>query len=405
MKKKRLINIAYKGLIRNKLNTFLMMIGIVIGITALTIIVSSAVGTKKSLMNRVEKFGLDSLMLFPGSGGRKKRLDTGEIVNPITLNDIAIIKKEVKSIKSIGPFAARREIDFKYENNIYTGKLLGATSTFMDTWRWYIEQGDFLSEEDITNLNKVCVLCYDVKEALFGDKNPIGEKIYYKKNQFEVIGVLQQLGVSPGGRSSMDDRVIIPITTFMKRIVNTNELDNIKILIKDPTKMNESVEELRFFLREYRNLESGQPDDFTIRTPKEVISKAKEVSGTFNILLIFITLISLIIGGIVVANIMLISVSKRKREIGLRKSVGAQNKDILFQFLIETATITTTGGMIGIILGILGIFIMKIISQLPAFISWESIILGFIISNIVGVISGIYPALKASKLIPVEVIK
>jgi putative ABC transport system permease protein len=404
--KSKLLKIAFASISKNKLNSFFMMLGIIIGITALTIIISTGFGSREVMIERLEKFGSDTVSLFPGSGGRNTRLQTGEIVNPITVDYIEAIRQNVPNVTVIGPFAARREMDFKAGNEVFSGgKLFGITPEFSIAWNWEIETGDFISDSDMENASMVCVITTDVKDKLFGDSNPVGETLKVKNYQLEIIGVLETKGSSPGGMSSMDDKVLIPMTTFMRKIVNTDEIDQMKIKFSDPALLPVFVEDLTKFMREYRNLEPGQPDDFTIKTTVEVTQQAEEMAGTFNLFLIIITSISLLAGGIVIANIMLISINKRKFEIGLRKSIGANKKDIMWQFLFETVAITFTGGIIGIVLGVTGSILTYTITQLPIVINWETVLIGIVFSSLVGIISGLYPANKAANLMPVETLR
>ncbi|MFZ5517459.1 MAG: ABC transporter permease [Candidatus Zhuqueibacterota bacterium] len=403
MKTTRLLKIAYTGLGRNKLRTFLMMIGIVIGITALTLIISVGIGAQDRVMDRVKKFGLESIMVFAG-GGREMGQPSGGQITTLTLQDAEAIKREVSAIDEVAPFNRKGNAEIKYLDNSTTATVFGITPTWASVWDWDAETGDFISEEDMANFNRVCLLGPTVKKVLFGDENPIGQQIRIGTIQFEVKGVMQPKGTSPGG-GDMDNRVNIPLTTFMRRVANVDYIAGIKILLTSASEMEQAAENIRAILRERHSIAAGMPDDFSITTPTEVTQFAEKVAGTFNIFLALVAGISLIAGGVVVANIMLISVNERKKEIGLRKAVGAKSKDIMMQFLFEASAVTLIGGVIGIILGGGGAKILEMITGMPVSISWESVTLGVVSSSLIGIIAGLQPAKRASKLQPVEALR
>lgn len=401
MKTNRLFKIAFIGLGKNKLRTFLMMIGIVIGVTALTLIVSAGLGAQKRVMDRVKKFGLQSMMVFAGGGREMGRPVGGGPVTTFTLRDAEAIKGEVRAVDEVAPFNRKGNAEIKYMDKSHTAAVFGITPSWAYVWDWDVQSGDFISENDMDNLNRVCLLGPTVKKELFGVGNPIGQQIRIGNVQFEVKGVMQPKGSSAGG-GDMDNRVNIPLSTFMRRVANMDYILGIKVLLTSASEMEHTVENISSILRERHTIAPGMPDDFRIVTPDEVTQFAERVAGTFNIFLALVAGIALIAGGVVVANIMLISVNERKKEIGLRKAVGARSKDIKLQFLFEAAAVTLTGGIIGIILGGVGAQILQMITGIPVSVSWEGIILGVVSSSLVGIIAGMQPAGRAAKLQPVE---
>lgn len=401
MKTNRLIRIAYTSLGRNKLRTFLMMIGIVIGITALTLIISAGLGAKKRVLDRVKKFGLQSMMLFAGGGREMGQPVSGGPVTTLTLRDAEAIKREVKNVDEVAPFNRKPNAEIKYLDKSTTASIFGITPSYAYVWDWDVQSGDFISEDDMENLNRICLIGPTVNKELFGDENPIGQQIRIGNIQFEVKGVMQPKGTSPGG-GDMDNRVNIPLSTFMRRVANVDYIFGIKILLTSVKEMNQTAESISAILRERHTIAAGMPDDFRIVTPDEVTQFAEKVAGTFNIFLALVAGIALIAGGVVVANIMLISVNERTKEIGLRKAVGARSKDIKLQFLFEAAAVTLTGGIIGIILGGIGAQILQMITGIPVSVSWEGILLGVVSSSLVGIIAGMQPASRAAQLQPVE---
>lgn len=401
MKTNRLVKIAFTGLGRNKLRTFLMMIGIVIGITALTLIISVGLGARKQIMERVKKFGLESLMVFAGGGREMGHASVGQPTVTLKPEDAEVIKREVRAVGEVAPFNRKGGAEIKYLEKSTTATVFGITPAWAPVWDWDAATGDFITEEDLANFNRVCLLGPTVQKELFGDENPIGQHIRIGNIQFEVKGLMQPKGTSPGG-GDMDNRVNIPLTTFMRRVANVDHLAGIKILLKNGNEMESAVENIKAILRERHSIAPGLPDDFAITTPTEVTQFAEKVAGTFNIFLALVAGISLIAGGVGVANIMLISVNERKKEIGLRKAVGARSKDIRLQFLFEATAVTLIGGIIGIVLGGAGAYILKIITGMPVSVSWEGIALGVISSSLVGLVAGMQPASRASRLPPVE---
>lgn len=404
MKTNRLIKIAYVGLGRNKLRTFLMMIGIVIGITALTLIISAGMGAQDRVMERVKKFGFESILVSAGSGSVMGQPTGGQPTTTLKLEDAEVIKREVTTVVDIAPFNRKGGAEIKFMDKSTTTTVFGITPAWAKVWNWDVEEGDFISEEDMSNLNRVCLIGPTVKKELFGDENPIGQQIRIGNIQFEVKGIMQSKGTSPGG-GDMDNRINIPLTTLMRRVANVDYIAGVKILLTSPKEMDKTAENIKAILRERHSIAPGVPDDFAITTPTEITKFAEKIAGTFNIFLALIAGISLIAGGVVVANIMLISVNERKKEIGLRKAVGAKSKDIMMQFLFEASAVTLIGGVIGIVLGGIGAKVLEMITGMPVSISWESVALGVVSSSLVGIIAGLQPAKRASKLQPVEALR
>lgn len=404
MKTGRLIGVAFKQLGKNKLRSFLMMIGIVIGIIALTLVVSAGLGAQKRIMERVKKFGLDSLMVFSGGGREMGRPSGEQPVANLKLDDAEALREEIRGIQELAPFNRKSQAEIIFQDRSTTATVFGVTPSWAPVWDWDAREGDFITEEDMDRLARVAVLGETVKQELFGDSSPIGEFIRVGNIQFEVKGIMEIKGTSPGG-GDMDNRVSIPLTTFMRRVANVDYLAGIKVRLESHKEIDRVALEIQSLMRERHRIAPGMPDDFTVRKPDEVKEVAESVAGTFSILLIIIAGISLIAGGVVVSNIMLISVSERRKEIGLRKAVGAQRKHILIQFLLESTAVTLTGGALGIVLGVLGSRIMVMLTGTPASISWEIVVFGVFCSSLVGMIAGLQPARRASALQPTEALR
>ena len=400
MKTGRMIKIAFASLVRNKLRTFLMMIGVVIGITALTMVVAAALGAQERIIERVKQFGYDTLMVHAGGEVERGGAATGEVTT-LKIDDAEAIRAEVNSVVEVAPFNRRGRSDVVYRDKSATASLFGITPGWSAVWNWHVGAGDFITEREMEQMDRVCVIGTTVQRELFGDADPIGEVIRVGNVPFEVIGVMESRGVSAGG-GDMDNRVFIPLSTFMRRVANVDHIYGIRILLGSVRDVDAAALEISALLRERHNLPPGVPDDFTVRTPDDVQAMVEGMLGTFNLLLILVAGISLLTGGIVVANIMLISVNERRREIGLRKAVGARKKDITTQFLMEAAAVTLTGGLIGIVLGAAGALLLETMTETPATISWISVAVGVVFSVLVGILAGLQPAKRAALLQPVD---
>lgn len=404
MKQSRVLKVAFKGLGKNKLRTFLMMIGIVIGITALTLIVSAGMGAQNRIMERVKKFGLGSMMVFAG-GGREMGQPTSGLPAPsLKLEDAVALKREIRAVADVAPFNRKGQAEVKFQEKSVTTSVFGVTPSWAPVWDWDAAEGDFISEEDLTSFARVCIIGPTVQKELFGTAEAIGETIRIGNVQFEIKGIMQAKGTSPGG-GDMDNRIYIPLSTLLRRVMNVDHISGVKIRFKTAKDMSKIATDIKALLRERHQLATGVPDDFTVTTPTEVTKMAEKVAGTFNILLALIAAISLLTGGVVVANIMLISVNERRKEIGLRKAVGAKRKDIMLQFLYEATAVTLTGGVIGIVLGAIGAGILETVTQMPTAISWEIVALGIVFSSLVGVVAGLQPAKRAASLQPIEAMR
>jgi len=355
-------------------------------------------------MERVKKFGLESVIILAGAGREMGQPMSGQPVTTLVLDDAVTMKQEIKAIADVAPFTQRRQAELKFQDKSTTTAVFGVTPSWAPVWDWDAAKGDFITDEDIAGLSRVCVLGPTVSRELFGTTNPIGEQLRIGNVQFEIKGVMQVKGTGPAG-VDMDNRIYIPLSTLMRRVANIDFISAVKVRLMPSQDMDKTTASIRALLRERHKLAPGTPDDFTISTPTEVTKMAEKVVGTFNIFLALVAAISLIAGGVVVANIMLISVNERRKEIGLRKAVGAQRKDIMLQFLFEAIAVTLTGGIIGIVLGAVGAKILEAITQIPTSVSWESVLAGVAFSSLVGIIAGLQPAKKAASLQPIEALR
>jgi len=403
MKSSRIVKSAVRGLNKNKLRTFLMMIGIVVGITAVTMVVSIGLGAENRVMNRVNKFGFESMMVFAG-GGREMGGSSQQPTTTLKIRDAEAIKLQIPEVTEVAPFNRKGDGTVKYQEKSVTTRVFGVTPSWAPVWDWYAARGRFIEREDQEKMGRICVIGPTLRKELMGERDPIGEQIRIGNVPFEVVGIMEQRGTSPGG-GDMDDRVYVPLSTFLRRVANVDYIAGIKIRLDSGENFEQVTSSIKSLLRERHKLAPGEPDDFRIITPDAVKEFAGSVAGTFNIFLVLVAAISLIAGGFVIANIMLISISERRPEIGLRKAVGARNEDIRFQFLLEAVAVTLAGGAVGIVLGFTGALIFRTISGMPVSVSWEGVMIGIVFSAVVGSIAGIQPARKAARLEPIEALR
>jgi len=404
MKQAKTVKLALRAIGMNKMRAFLMMLGVIIGITTLTVIVSVGKGASAKVMKTVQNFGANAVMVFAGGG--KVMGPPDEKTNTLTLEDAQAVMQEVKGIRSMDPALIRLGRTVKYEENNTNTVIYGGTTNYGDAWEWSAESGDYFTEEDMAGMARVAVIGKTVVDDLYDKTDPIGTNIKIENVNFKVIGVLGPRGTSPMGMD-MDNRIVIPYTTASRRVFNTPYISIIRIAAADSNQVEKIENDVAALLKERHHIQSGFPEDYRVRGASSVSKMAKGMMGTLNLFLGLVSLISLVVGGIVVMNIMLISVGERVNEIGLRRAVGARKKDIRNQFLIESSLITLMGGIIGVLVGLVVAVLIPIMSKgkMPAMPSWEPFVLGFIFSVLVGILAGIHPAKKAAEMDPVVALK
>ncbi|MHB8846688.1 MAG: ABC transporter permease, partial [Nitrospirota bacterium] len=334
MKQAKTVALALRAIGMNKMRAFLMMLGVIIGITTLTVIVSVGKGASAKVMKSIQNFGANAVLIFAGGG--KVMGPPDEKVNTLTLEDSQAILQEVKGIRSMDTALIRVGRTVKYEENNTNTVIYGGTTNYGDAWEWSVESGDYFTDEDMGSMARVAVLGKTVVNELYGSTDPIGTSIRIENVNFKVIGVLSPRGTSPMGMD-MDSRIIIPYTTAARRVFNTPYVSIIRIAAVDTNQVEQIENDVTALLKERHNIQTGFPEDFRVRGASSVSKMAKGMMGTLNLFLGLVSLISLVVGGIVVMNIMLISVGERVKEIGLRRAVGARRKDIRGQFLIESS--------------------------------------------------------------------
>ncbi len=402
MKTFRLTTNAFKGLKKNKMRSFLMMLGIIIGIATLVIILSITQGANKKIMVRINNFGPNAIMVH--SGGGKERGPSSVSEANLTQKDLRDIST-IEGVEIVAPFQVKSDMPIKYQSGSTNASIMGVMPNWADAWKRGVSEGNFIQTEDVESLKRVCVIGETVKKELFPNSDPVGTELLIGKVKFRVQGILQKRGASPAG-TDFDNLILIPFSTASRRLMNQPKyIAMMRVLVDDPSHLKIISQQISQVLRRNHHLASDEEDDFKLTSSTQIVKMIKGVSSTLHIFLLLIAGLSLIVGGIVIMNIMLISVSERKKEIGLRKAVGARSKDILLQFVIESLAITLSGGILGFVIGIFGVKIIELANGTPAVVSWESLSLAFGFSFLVGIIFGVQPARKAARLDPIETLR
>ncbi len=396
------LTMAISSIFSNKLRSFLTMLGIIVGVGAVIAMIAIGQGAGAQITKRISQLGANLLMVRSGAFQRGPTRSASGSVTSLVYEDAQAIAEECPSVEKTDANFSRNAQAVYGNENTNTG-INGVTPNYPDVRNFPVEQGTFLTEEDNRLMRRVAVLGKTVVEELFGEKDPIGEYIKIKRSSFQVIGVMSEKGGS--GFRDEDDVIFIPLKTAQKRLFGVDYVSIINVKAKSEKVMDKAEAEITSILRERHRLKSGDEDDFNIMSQADILTTVQETSNTFTMLLAGIAAVSLIVGGIGIMNIMFVSVTERTREIGIRKAIGAQRRDILSQFLIEAIIVSLSGGIIGIFLGI------SVSNLMSKFGGWETVItpvsvaLSFSFALAVGLFFGFYPARKASLLNPIDALR
>jgi len=403
MRLTHIVNEGFQSLGANKIRTFFMMAGTIVGIAALTVIMAMGKGTEEKVMERVNNFGVRVIMVTVGGG--KGHSPPQEGVTTLRLEDAAAIRELVGGeTEIVSPGLMRRAMPVKAGGSQTQAVIHGIEPDWHDAWDWHNRDGDPISAEDTATMARVCVLGKTVRETLFGETDPTGSYIQIGEVRFMVKGVLESKGTSPMG-TDFDNRVLVPLTTAMRRLFNQDHISYVRVKLSDPAQLEAIGERIRALLHERHRIRPPEEDDFAIVTASDIAKTARGISGTLSILLVALAGISLVVGGIVLMNILLISVSERTREIGLRRALGATQGDIFVQFLAESLAITLLGMVLGCLIGWGASTVLGKLLKTPMLISWEPFVLAIVFSLLVGLFFGIQPARRAARLKPVEALQ
>jgi putative ABC transport system permease protein len=395
--------IALRALARNKLRAFLTMLGIIIGVGAVIAMVAIGEGAKSTIRAQIANLGTNVLIVLPGSNSQGGvRLGTGN-VNTLLDSDARAIVRELRSVAFASPVLRRPEQ--VVAGNLNWGTLAqGVAPEFQQIRDWQVADGRFLHEGDMESAAKVAVIGETVARQLFGNDNPIDAVIRIRNIPFRVVGLLAPKGQTGQG-TDQDDTLMIPYTTMQKRLMRITYVQSIVVKAVSAERVQEAQEQITLLLRQRHRISQDREDDFNIRNLSDIAEAAQTTARVMAVLLGSVASISLLVGGIGIMNIMLVSVTERTREIGIRMAVGARSRDIMLQFLVEAVVMAATGGLIGIFLGIGSSEVLKEWAQWPTLISPTIVAIAFLFSGAVGVFFGFYPAKKAANLDPIEALR
>ena len=397
--------VALEGIVANKMRAVLTMLGVIIGVGAVITMLALARGAREQTMQRIQQMGTNTLVVFSGRGmGGSNRAMGGMGSNQIlTMEDVRAIAAECPSVKAVAPEASTNA-QVKYMNQNTNTSILGTTPDYLTIRNYQIDKGQMFSEGDVNALRKVAVIGPSTAYYLFGNASPVGQKVRVQGIQFEIIGLLKSKGAS-GGFQDPDDQLMVPVSTVMRRIMGTNTVRSINVQATSMAAMNKAYSEVDALLRSRHKLAADDESAFMIRSQADIMAMAEATSEVFTVLLAGIAMVSLLVGGIGIMNIMLVSVTERTREIGIRMALGARRRDIQAQFLIEALVLSLLGGALGILAGIAGSIIMGSISQWVTSIEPSSIALSFGFAALIGIFFGYYPARQASMMKPIDALR
>jgi putative ABC transport system permease protein len=379
-----------------------MMAGTIVGIAALTVIMAMGKGTEQNVMKRVNSFGIKAIMVTAGGG--KGFSPPQEGITTLRLEDLDAVRSQVQGIELLSPGVMKRGSSIKAGNAQTQATVFAVEPDWYEAWEWQLASGEPINAEDMSTMARTCNVGTTLSRTLFGNADPIGEYVQIGATRFLVKGVLESRGTSPSG-GDMDNRLLVPLTTGMRRLLNVDYISYIRVKVKDAKDLVPIGDEIRKILHERHHITPPQEDDFAIVTAADIAKAARGISGTLSILLIALAALSLIVGGIVLMNILLISVNERVKEIGLRRALGATQRDIFVQFLSESLAVTLLGMLFGCLVGWGASLLMGMLAKAPVIVSWEPFALAAVFSLMVGLFFGIQPARRAARLKPVEALR
>lgn len=390
---------ALRGVLSNKANTFLMTLGVIVGISSLTVIVAIGEGTKAKVLDRISNlgFGPDSFSVYAGSG--RLFFARSGATTSLTLEDVDDMRA-LPTVRLVIP-RQRKRTRVIYKKEFTTTRVYGVTPEWQTSRNWNMADGAFFTDQDMDRKRRVIVLGSTPVKKLFGDTDPIGKMVRVGDVFFQVIGLLEEKGLTESGYDP-DDRSLIPLTTSISRLTHQTYLHSAKVMALNPSLVKKTMEDITEILRENHNLSPLADDDFRYVTPEGIMQWVTESAQALNRMLVLISTVSLLVGGIVIMNILLVSIRERVHEIGIRRCFGARRSDITQQFLFESIFVAILGGILGVGIGLGLSLILQRFDIIPTKITWEPFALAFVFSTFIGLVFGVQPARKAAMLSPEE---
>ena len=402
------LQMAEAALRSNRLRTALTALGVIIGVGAVVTMMAVGKGAQVRVAEQIRSLGSNLIIVMSGSitsGG--VRLGSGSLLT-ITEDDARAIQRDVPSVEAAAP-TVRGGVQAVVGNSNWSTAMQGVTPEYFQARDWGVTAGRLLTAEDVDAAGKVILLGQTVADNLFGGSDPLDQTVRIKTVPFTVVGVLARKGQSARGEDQ-DDTVVIPISTAKKKVLgvspaNARSVGGILVKVADPARIGEAELQIRELLRQRHHLQPNQDDDFALRNLSEILASQEASSRVLSLLLAAVAAVSLVVGGIGIMNIMLVSVTERTREIGLRRAVGARRRDILGQFLTEAVFVSLAGGLIGIAVGVASSYVIAYFFEWSVLVSWSAILPAFLFAAAVGIFFGYYPARKASRLNPIEALR
>lgn len=407
------VKISYRNMMGAKMRSFLTILGIVIGVASVIVIMAIGQSAQFLIIDQLKGMGSNLVGVFPGASDEKgpPAAVMGITIDTLKYEDMLAFRDE-KRVPEVDSAAAyvMGTATIDRGNTSYNASFVGTTASYIEVENAEVETGRFFTEEEERNLSRVVALGSKIAVELFNGEDPIGQKIKIKDQAYNVIGVFKERGAMAFGMSSQDDSVYVPLKTGQKLIMGINHIGFARVKVKNADLIPSAIENIEMTIRERHGIKDSSKDDFSVRDQAAAIKMIASVTDVLRYFLLAVGAMSLVVGGVGIMNIMLIAVNQRIREVGLRKAVGAKIKDILFQFILESASISFFGGVVGIIFGIAVSFIVSKAVQLfgynwPFFISSTSVLVAVAVSISIGVIFGMYPARKASQISPMEALR
>lgn len=397
-----LLGESARSLGANKTRTFFMMVGTMVGIAALVLVMSIGKGTDRKIMHKVESFGPRAIMLLAGGG--KQVGPPNLATTTLTREDERAIRRQIPGLEIVTPIAWKFRTGVRANGHQYQATLWGVEPAFHDSFHWYVASGEEISDVDVTTLARVCVIGQTIRREIFGDQDPVGQTLYVNKVRLRVKGVLRKRGRTPMG-GDFDNRVLVPVTTALRRVLNVDYLGAIRIIVRRGQSVARKVRAIQALIHARHHITPPEEDDFRLMSPDRIQKMARKTARTLQILLFSLAALSMLVGGVVLMNILLISVGERQKEIGLRRAVGATRRQIGLQFLVESLSVTLLGMLIGGALGAGLTLILGHFTRLPAVLSWQSVGISVGFALAVGTVFGVQPARKAAAASPVDALR
>jgi len=405
MKTRYMIAASFRSMRRNGLRTFFMMVGTLIGVAALTIVMALGRGTQRAVLSGIERmFSGSTILLSAGSGMMGGDPRSGGPTTTLTLDDIEAIEAAVPAVSKSDPMQMGGTLEVTFEGKASDVRVIGQSDKSEVVWNRGVTRGAYISEADMQSSARVALIGERVVADLFPDVDPIGQTMRIATVPFQVLGVLEPFGIDPHGLDK-DNEIIVPTTTLMRRLRNVDYIASAKLLVDSTADLDATVFAIEDVLRERHGLAANQQNDFSMITPVRVEEMIAESHRVFTVLLPIVAIIAIVGGGVVVANLMLLSVNERRGEIGLRKAVGARTRDVWWQFVLEATVVTTVGGILALVIGISALpFITRAMDAQVVF-PWEVSLMGLAIAVAVGLAAGVMPARRAAQLDPVDALR